>query len=81
LGNQCFTPDLLKDILGASAQPWPQLKTLTLYPKEDMFDAVRDALEDAVDSRRQRAQSLPELKLFCALEDLQGNGAEPEILF
>ncbi|KAJ7881445.1 hypothetical protein B0H13DRAFT_2278590 [Mycena leptocephala] len=81
LGNQCFTPDLLKDILGASAQPWPQLKTLTLYPKEDMFDAVRDALEDAMDSRRQRGQSLPELSLFCALEDLQGNGAEPEILF
>jgi hypothetical protein len=81
VGNQCFTREFINNILGPSSQPWSQLKTLTLCPKEDTFDAVRDALEDAVDSKRQRGQSLPELRLFRALEDLQGNRAEPEILF
>ncbi|KAJ7871767.1 hypothetical protein B0H13DRAFT_2349724 [Mycena leptocephala] len=80
LGNQCFTREFINNILGPSSQPWPQLKTLTLCPKEATLDGVRDALEDAVDSKRQRGQSLPELRLFRALEDLQGNGAEPEIL-
>ncbi|KAJ7878672.1 hypothetical protein B0H13DRAFT_2052252 [Mycena leptocephala] len=81
LGNQCFTQEFITDILGPSSQPWPQLQTITLCPKEDTFDAVRDALEDAVNLKRQRGQPIPAIRLFRALEDLQGNGAEPEILF
>jgi hypothetical protein len=53
LGNQCFIREFVDDILGPSSQPWPQLQTITLCPKEDTFDAVRDALEDAVNSKRQ----------------------------
>ncbi|KAJ7878661.1 hypothetical protein B0H13DRAFT_2545077 [Mycena leptocephala] len=66
LGNQCFTREFINDILGPSSQPWSQLQTITLCPREDTFEAVRDALEDAVDLKRQRGQ----IRLFRTLENL-----------
>ncbi|KAJ7849335.1 hypothetical protein B0H13DRAFT_2088730 [Mycena leptocephala] len=84
---QCFTSDFVKYFLGPSSQPWPGLKTVTLCPKKDGYNDVWDALEDAVDSKRQSGQPLPKLRLFRALSTLeawqenawQGNGADVEV--
>jgi hypothetical protein len=87
LVHQCFTSDFVKYFLGPSSRPWPGLKTVTLCPKKDDYDDVWDALEDAVDSKRQSGQPLPKLRLFRALSTLeawqenawQGNGADVEV--
>ncbi|KAJ7908754.1 hypothetical protein B0H13DRAFT_2495921 [Mycena leptocephala] len=44
----------------------------TAWPKEDMFDVVRNALEDVVDSKRQRGQPIPAIRLFRTLEVCRG---------
>ncbi|KAJ7849336.1 hypothetical protein B0H13DRAFT_2088735 [Mycena leptocephala] len=87
LVNQCFTSNFVRDILGPSSQPWPRLKTVTLCPNKDTYDAVRDTLKDVVDSKRQNGQPLPKLRLFRALSTLeawqenawQGNRADVEV--
>ncbi|KAJ7879139.1 hypothetical protein B0H13DRAFT_2051658 [Mycena leptocephala] len=81
LGNQCFTRELINDILGPSSQPWPQLETITLCPREDSFDAVGDALRDAGNSKRQHGQPVPAIRLFRALEDLLGNERSRKFCF
>ncbi|KAF7350427.1 hypothetical protein MVEN_01347700 [Mycena venus] len=82
LVRQCFTRNLVKYILGPTSQPWSQLKTLTLCPKEDTSDSVCDALKDAIASKRQHGQCLPKLRLSAALfslEDWQVGGVDVEI--
>ncbi|KAJ6519238.1 hypothetical protein C8R45DRAFT_15669 [Mycena sanguinolenta] len=61
--NQCFTPHLIRDLLGPGAQPWSSLKSVKLVPKEDSLQDVRSALEDVV-AKRKLQQSFPEVKLF-----------------
>ncbi|KAF7366810.1 hypothetical protein MSAN_00939300 [Mycena sanguinolenta] len=67
--NQCFTAYLVRDLLGPGSQPWPLLKKVTLCPPESSFDDVRDALQGAMDSKRQCGQPFPEVKLFHPLPD------------
>ncbi|KAK7062332.1 hypothetical protein R3P38DRAFT_2834739 [Favolaschia claudopus] len=61
--NHCFTPQLVKEIMGTEALPWPSLRTLTLCPSENI-SGVRSAVGDAV---RQTPQSIPILRLSRAL--------------
>ncbi|KAK7062298.1 hypothetical protein R3P38DRAFT_2597335 [Favolaschia claudopus] len=61
--NHCFTPQLVKEIMGPEALPWPSLRTLTLCPSENI-SGVRSAVGDAV---RQSPQSIPILRLSPAL--------------
>ncbi|KAF7367425.1 hypothetical protein MSAN_00805100 [Mycena sanguinolenta] len=61
--NQCFTPHLIRDILGPGSQAWSFLKTFELVPKRDSLQDVRSALEDVVAKRRLQ-QSFPAIKLF-----------------
>jgi hypothetical protein len=84
--NQCFTSDLVVNILG---QPWPQLKTLALCPPPTesqpaaaVFVAVGKALRDTVRPDHNRRQRLPKLRLspaLLALEDWQDDGADVEV--
>ncbi|KAJ7356754.1 hypothetical protein DFH08DRAFT_849965 [Mycena albidolilacea] len=62
--NQCYTSDLIRDILGPASQPWP-LKTITLGVKNISFDGVRGVIEDAVVVKRQHGGSLPTVQLGC----------------
>ncbi|KAK7013131.1 hypothetical protein R3P38DRAFT_3008872 [Favolaschia claudopus] len=61
--NQCFTPQLVKEIMGTEALPWLNLKTLTLCPSENI-SGVRSAVGDAM---RQTPQNIPMLRLSSAL--------------
>ncbi|KAJ7336278.1 hypothetical protein DFH08DRAFT_878321, partial [Mycena albidolilacea] len=84
--NQCFTSNLVENILG---QPWPQLKTLALCPPPTesqpaaaVFVAVGKALRDTVRPDHNRRQRLPKLRLspaLLALEDWQDDGADVEV--
>ncbi|KAJ7837227.1 hypothetical protein B0H14DRAFT_1104616 [Mycena olivaceomarginata] len=62
--NQCFTPYLIRDILGPASHPWPLLKTITLGASYDSFEEVRAAVGDAVDSKYQRGEPVPEVLLL-----------------
>ncbi|KAF8213776.1 hypothetical protein K438DRAFT_1804650 [Mycena galopus ATCC 62051] len=53
LVNQCFTHNLVQDLLGPTSQPWPLLSTVALYPPEGSLEDVRNALIDAVGPRAQ----------------------------
>jgi len=78
--NQCFTHNLVEDMLGPASQPRPLLQTLTLCPMEDAVDGVCAVLKDAVHSKR--GQPLPKFRLSRALasrEDWQGSGVDTEI--
>ncbi|KAJ7806135.1 hypothetical protein B0H14DRAFT_3153016 [Mycena olivaceomarginata] len=61
--NQCYTSDLIRDILGPASQPWPLLKTITLGVKNNSLDGVRGVIEDAVVAKRQHGGSLPTVQL------------------
>ncbi|KAJ6474656.1 hypothetical protein C8R47DRAFT_706832 [Mycena vitilis] len=79
--SQCFTPELVDDLLGLASQPWPQLQTVTLCPKGGNVDDVCSALRDAADAKRQRGQTLPKLRLsaeLLSLEDWQEKGVDVE---
>ncbi|KAJ7982813.1 hypothetical protein DFH06DRAFT_711411 [Mycena polygramma] len=60
--NQCFTANLVKDLLGPASVP----ETVTLGLK-DTIEHVSDALREAVRLRRRYGQSLPRLRLSSAL--------------
>jgi hypothetical protein len=78
--NQCFTPNLVKGILGPASEPWPLLKTVTLCPKKSAVENVYRTLQDAARSK-QRRQALPKLRLSPALLSLgnwQESGVEVE---
>ncbi|KAJ7356845.1 hypothetical protein DFH08DRAFT_1075934 [Mycena albidolilacea] len=62
--NQCFTKHLIQDMLGPASHPWPLLKTITLGAANDSFEGVGAAIEDIVDSKRQRGEPVPEVQLF-----------------
>jgi hypothetical protein len=82
--NQCSTPKLVQNILGPASQPWPLLKTVALWPRQDDLEALRDVLRDAVQSKRERGQALPKFRLSPKLlsqEDWQGMGVDVEILY
>jgi hypothetical protein len=64
--NQCYTDHLIQDMLGPASQPWPLLKILTLGMKNDSLGSVRDAVEDAVNSKRRRGEPLPKVRLLRA---------------
>ncbi|KAJ7839570.1 hypothetical protein B0H14DRAFT_3697691 [Mycena olivaceomarginata] len=82
LVNQCFTHNLVKDLLGPSSQPWPRLETVTLCPKKDIFDAVWDAVKDAVHSKSQRREPFPRLRFFRTLASLEAwQGNTPDAIF
>jgi hypothetical protein len=74
--NQCFTEHLIQDMLGPASYPWPLLKTITLGAVDDSFEKVGAAVEDAVDSKRQRGEPVPEVQLFqlWSLEKWNENG-------
>ncbi|KAF8190408.1 hypothetical protein K438DRAFT_924727 [Mycena galopus ATCC 62051] len=80
--NQCFTADLVRDILGPDSQPWPLLETITLYPLESALEAVVASLRIAVVSKQQRGETLPKFRLapaLAALENWQELGVEVEV--
>jgi hypothetical protein len=72
--NQCHAYALIKDILGPASHPWPLLKTITLGAKDNYngsFEGLGAALEDAVKSKRQRGEPVPEVQLFLVLSSLE----------
>ncbi|KAJ7823619.1 hypothetical protein B0H14DRAFT_3469963 [Mycena olivaceomarginata] len=69
--NQCHAYSLIKDLLGPVSHPWPLLKTITLGAVDDSFEEVGAAVEDAVDSKRQRGERVPEVRLFRVLSSLE----------
>ncbi|KAJ7162131.1 hypothetical protein C8R46DRAFT_344460 [Mycena filopes] len=77
--NQCFTANLVKDILGS---PWPLLRTLALaplcppYPTSELYavPGVYAALGDAVRLKPGGAEALPMLLLSDPLLDLMEKG-------
>ncbi|KAJ7837254.1 hypothetical protein B0H14DRAFT_1104933 [Mycena olivaceomarginata] len=72
--NQCHAYALIKDILGPVSHPWPLLKTITLGAKNNYngsFEGLGAALEDAVKSKRQRGEPVPEVQLFRVLSSLE----------
>ncbi|KAJ7856581.1 hypothetical protein B0H13DRAFT_1175947 [Mycena leptocephala] len=81
--NQCFTSNLVTDILGPASQPWPLLKTVTLCSREDTLEVVSNALRIAVNFKRKRGHTLPKFRLSPALSSLEdwrsGKGADVEI--
>ncbi|KAJ6571706.1 hypothetical protein B0H19DRAFT_1130802 [Mycena capillaripes] len=76
--NQCFTTNLVTDILSL---PWPLLDTLTLCPPQDYLVDVRGVLHDAVELKRRCGQPLPKLRLSLPLALPQEIGAEVEIFY
>ncbi|KAJ6588282.1 hypothetical protein B0H19DRAFT_202399 [Mycena capillaripes] len=62
--KQCFMRNLVDDLLG---QPWPLLKTVTLYPIESDVEEVHDALLTAIRTKHQRGEPLPTLRLSPSL--------------
>ncbi|KAF7360534.1 F-box domain-containing protein [Mycena venus] len=80
--NQCFTANLVKDILGPHVEPWPLLQTIALSPMEGSLEAVSDALRIAIHSKQQSGQVLPKFRLapaLASLEDWQDLGADVEV--
>jgi hypothetical protein len=71
LVNQCYTEQLIQEMLGRASQPWPLLKVITLGMKNDSLWSVRDAVEDAVISKRQRGEPLPRIRLLRAPASLE----------
>ncbi|KAJ7806137.1 hypothetical protein B0H14DRAFT_3153018 [Mycena olivaceomarginata] len=69
--NQCFTEHLIQKMLGPASQPWSLLKVITLGMKNDSLGGVRDALEDVVNSKRQRGEPLPKVRLLRALASIE----------
>ncbi|KAJ7481523.1 hypothetical protein FB451DRAFT_130309 [Mycena latifolia] len=61
--NQCFTANIIEQILGSASQPWPLLGSITLCPKKDALDNVYDALLDVIRSRHHDAQTIPKFRL------------------
>ncbi|KAJ7481571.1 hypothetical protein FB451DRAFT_1236449 [Mycena latifolia] len=59
--NQCFTSDIVGQILGPALQPWPLLD-ITLCPKEYTVEDVYSALQGAIHSKRQHEEAIPK---FC----------------
>ncbi|KAJ7507194.1 hypothetical protein B0H11DRAFT_2271706 [Mycena galericulata] len=49
--HQCFTSNIIFDILGPSSEPWPLLQTLTLCPKEEALNDVYRTLQQVVRPR------------------------------
>ncbi|KAJ7806126.1 hypothetical protein B0H14DRAFT_3882464 [Mycena olivaceomarginata] len=68
--NQCYTEHLIQEMLGPGSQPWPLLKIITLGVRDVSLEGVRDAVEGAVNSKRQRGEPLPEVRLARAPEFL-----------
>ncbi|KAJ7806134.1 hypothetical protein B0H14DRAFT_3882472 [Mycena olivaceomarginata] len=66
--NQCYTEHLIQEMLGPASQPWPLLKIITLGVRDVSFEGVHDAVEGAVNSKRQRGEPLPEVRLARAPE-------------
>ncbi|KAF8213736.1 hypothetical protein K438DRAFT_1957088 [Mycena galopus ATCC 62051] len=61
--HQCFTSTLFQGLLEPTSKPWPLLE-LTICPKLGMFEGTRGALEVAANSKRERGEPLPKVKLF-----------------
>ncbi|KAJ6590991.1 hypothetical protein DFH09DRAFT_1273695 [Mycena vulgaris] len=63
LVNVCFTSYIVQQILGPASKPWPRLGTVTICPHKNDLHDVGSALRGAIDSRRQRDQAVPKLRL------------------
>ncbi|KAF7349184.1 F-box domain-containing protein [Mycena sanguinolenta] len=70
LVNECFTPDLIRHLLGSGAQPWPFLNRVAIYlvdyseeEEPQSLQDVRRAFEDAENARRERGDPLPRVAL------------------
>ncbi|KAJ7764612.1 hypothetical protein DFH07DRAFT_811815 [Mycena maculata] len=84
LVNQCFTEEILSDILGADSTSWPFLKTVSICPKENKLEEVYSTLAQIVCSKRQthQEQALPKLRLSPSLfakECWEENGVDVEL--
>jgi hypothetical protein len=80
--NQCYTVDIVHDILGPASQPWPLLQTVALQPNKDNLKGLRATLRDAVYSKRQGGLALPKFRLSPKLlssEDWKEMGADVEL--
>ncbi|KAJ6588354.1 hypothetical protein B0H19DRAFT_204173 [Mycena capillaripes] len=62
LVNQCFTQNIIDDILGSASQ-WPLLNNLTLCSQEHTLTRVGDTLLDAVRSKGKLSLPLPRLRV------------------
>ncbi|KAJ6590929.1 hypothetical protein DFH09DRAFT_1138122 [Mycena vulgaris] len=63
LVNVCFVSYIVEQILGPASQPWPRLGTVTICPNKTAVHDVGSPLRGAIDSRRQRGQAIPKLRL------------------
>ncbi|KAJ6591025.1 hypothetical protein DFH09DRAFT_1273716 [Mycena vulgaris] len=63
LVNVCFASYIVEQILGLASQPWPRLGTVTICPHKNDLHDVGSVLRGAIDSRRQRDQAVPKLRL------------------
>ncbi|KAJ7672581.1 hypothetical protein DFH06DRAFT_1176839, partial [Mycena polygramma] len=72
--DQCFTADLVTNVLSSASQHWPLLKTLTLCPKEHSFllAEVGDALRDC--AALLSGAEAPKLRLSRGLLSLMDGG-------
>ncbi|KAF8213742.1 hypothetical protein K438DRAFT_1804569 [Mycena galopus ATCC 62051] len=68
--NQCFTCELIRDLLGPTSQTWPLLE-LRICPRRGVLEEVCDALEVAAHSKRERGEPLPKVKLFRSRTSLE----------
>ncbi|KAJ7764544.1 hypothetical protein DFH07DRAFT_377259 [Mycena maculata] len=61
--NQCFTINILSEVLGRNSQPWPLLKTVSIHPQSRKSRDVYRTLQQVVRSRRLHHLALPLLRL------------------
>ncbi|KAJ7780254.1 hypothetical protein DFH07DRAFT_794365 [Mycena maculata] len=76
--NQCFTQNILSDLLGPDSPPWPLLRTITLSPKDTDSDGVYSVLQRVARSK----QTLPKFRLSAVLyskEHWDENGVDAEL--
>ncbi|KAJ7628476.1 hypothetical protein FB45DRAFT_918373 [Roridomyces roridus] len=81
--NQCFTARILSETMGRNSQPWPLLRTVTVWPMEADVDAVYDALREVVQWKRDSQEAVPKLRLSRSLfsrEYWAENGVDVELV-
>ncbi|KAJ7165045.1 hypothetical protein C8R46DRAFT_303330 [Mycena filopes] len=82
--NECFTAQLMEDLIGPESQPWPLLQTVTLCPMGNSLQEVLDVIRNAVRTKRQNGQTVPRFRVSRELyqrggDFWQGNGVDVEL--
>ncbi|KAJ7628336.1 hypothetical protein FB45DRAFT_1079303 [Roridomyces roridus] len=64
---ECFTVNILSDLLGPDSAPWPSLRTIIVQPQEKHTEKVYTALQDIVRWKRSRQETLPTFRPSASL--------------